>query len=77
MATDTPKTSKDSVLAYMKVSIDVLEKQPSVRAGFVLYKFKTHIENLASTPNRTFKDSLDLAPISRNTEGPSQVLVSK
>jgi len=56
MATDTQKTSKDSVLAYMKVSIDELEEQPSVRAGFILYKFKTHIANLNSTPNRTFKD---------------------
>jgi len=58
MATDTQKTSKDSVLEYMKVSTDVLEEQPSLRAGFVLYKFKTHIANFTSTPNRTFKDSL-------------------
>jgi hypothetical protein len=56
------KTSKDSVLAYMKVSRDVLEEQPSVRAGFVLYKFKTHIVNLTSTPNRTFKDPFVFSP---------------
>jgi hypothetical protein len=46
----------------MKVSIDVLEEQPSNRAEFLLYKFKTHTANLASTPNRTFKDPLVLRP---------------
>jgi len=62
MATDTQKTSKDSVLAYMKVSIDVLEEQPSVRTRFPLYKFKIHIANLTFTPNRTFKDPLVFGP---------------
>lgn len=62
MVTDTQKTSKDSVLTYMKVSIDVLEEQPSIREGFVLYKFKTHITNLTSTPNCTFKDPLVFSP---------------
>lgn len=62
MATDTQKTSKDSVLAYMKVSIDVLEEQLSVRTEFVLYKFKTHIANLTSTPNRSFEDPLVFSP---------------
>jgi 3-methyladenine DNA glycosylase AlkC len=57
MATDTQKTSKDSVLEYMKVSIDVLKEQPSLRTEFVLYKCKTHIANF-TTPNRTFKDPL-------------------
>jgi hypothetical protein len=62
MATDTQKTSKDSVLAYTKVSIDVLEEQPSVRAGFVLYTFKTRIANINSTPDRTFKGPLVFSP---------------
>jgi hypothetical protein len=62
MATGTQKTSKDSVLAYMKVSLDVLEEQPSVRPGVLLYTFKTHIENLTATLNiHWFLD-----PISRN-----------
>jgi len=62
MATDTQKTSMDSVLAYMKVSIDALEVQPSVRTRFVLYNFKIHIANLTYTPNRTFKDPLVFSP---------------